>query len=290
MVESCKKCLTEKEDFIKIDSGMKLRLQEIGNEAHTFEKVCNDCFNIIKEEINQGAKLMAEKNQQEQNKKMLWKNRIGFVQEARERMGVRSYSEAAVLYEKYLRALEITHDVPAGQLDPSIFNAPGKSSELTVLCTVYWDLFKIYDSSDKYLDRQKSVADKLLSIVPFSSVQGDLYKKAERFVREAKNSDNAREFLIKLREATGQGGCFIATAAFGSYDDQFVQILRDFRDQVLVENRLGRNLITFYYAVSPSIAKRIAKSHLAKKLTRSMIRPIAMLLASKYNLNKHPHV
>lgn len=290
MAESCKKCLGEFDEFIKLDAGMKLRLQEIGNEAHSYEKVCNNCFNIIKDEINQGAKLMAEQNQIEQNKKMLWKNRVGFIQEARERMNVRSFSEAAVLYEKYLRALEITHDVQPGQLDPMIFNAPGKQSELTILCTVYWDLFKIYDASDKYLDRQQRIGQHLLAIVPHSTVQSDLLKKSERFVREAKNTDNAREFLIKLREATGQSGCFIATAAFGSYEQENVVVLRQFRDQVLEKTLVGKNLIRFYYAVSPGIAKRIAKSPSAKKLTRSMIRPIAMLLASKYNLNNTPHL
>lgn len=289
MSVTCKKCLNEYDELIKIDAGMKLRLQEIGNDAHLFGEVCNNCFDVLKDEINQGAKLMAEENQKEQNKQMLWKNRVGFVREARERMSARSFSEAAVLYEKYLRALEITHDVPPGQLDPTVFNAPGKTSELTILCTVYWDLFKIYDSSDKYLDRQQIVGNHLLSIAPYSNVQGDLVKKAERFIKDARDSDNARKFLMKLREATGQSGCFIATAAFGSYEHESVYILRQFRDQYLATHYLGEKLICFYYAISPSIAKRIARSETAKKHVRSGIQPIAMLLASKFNLKKHPN-
>lgn len=290
MPVTCKKCLCEYDELIKIDMGMKLRLQETSNEAHSLSEVCNNCFDLLKEEVNQGAKLMAEQNQQEQNKQMLWKNRVGFVKEARERMGVKSFSEAAVLYEKYLRALEIVHGIPAGQLDPLIFNAPGKSSEITILCTVYWDLFKVYDSSPKYLDRQKMVGTKLLSIVPFSSVQSDLLKKAERYVREAKEPANAREFLGKLREATGASGCFIATAAFGSYDQVEVVILREFRDEILEQSTIGRNLIRFYYATSPRIAGLISKSEMARSLTRSLIQPIAMLLANKFNLNKPPRV
>ena len=55
MAESCKKCLGEFEELIKIDAGMRLRLQEINNEAHEYPAVCNNCFNILKTEINQGA-------------------------------------------------------------------------------------------------------------------------------------------------------------------------------------------------------------------------------------------
>jgi hypothetical protein len=284
MAESCKKCLGEFDELIKIDAGMRLRLQEINNEAHEYPAVCNGCFNILKDEINHGAKLMAEQNQIEQNKAALWKNRVTFIKEARERMQARSFSEAAVQYEKYLRALEVCYDIPAGQLDPLIFNAPGKTGELTILCTVYWDLFKIYDASDKYLDRQKMVGDKLLSIIPHASVQSDLMKKAERFIKDAKNKDNAREFMLKLREATGATGCFIATASFGSYSDDNVLVLRQFRDQVLMKSSSGRKFIHLYYAVSPSIAVFIQTKPWLKSLTRSLIAPIAMLLAKKFNL------
>ena len=285
MSVNCPRCEKEFDELIKIESGMRLRLQETQNESQDLQEVCNDCFNALKEEINQGAKLMAEQNQKEQNKQMLWKNRVGFVKEARERMSLRSFAEAAVLYEKYLRALEIVNDIPAGQLDPMIFNAPGKSSELTILCTVYWDLFKIYDTSEKYLDRQKIVGQHLLNIVPYSNVQGDLLKKAERYVRDAKNTDNAREFLMKLREATGASGCFVATACFGSYQHEKVYILRKFRDQVLEASLAGRAFIKFYYFVSPPVAKIIESSPHLQSLTRRALAPIATHIASKFNLN-----
>lgn len=284
MALTCPRCSNEFEELIKIDPGMRLRLQETLNESHEHAEVCNNCFDALKDEINQGAKLIAEENQKEQNRQSLWKNRVGFVKEARERMGVRSFSEAAVLYEKYLRALEVVHDIPAGQLDPMIFNAPGKSSELTILCTVYWDLYKIYDTSDKYLERQQKVGQHLLDIAPYSNVQSDLLKRAERFVRDANNADNAREFLRKLKEATGQSGCFIATAAYGSYDHKEVIILRAFRDQILEKSLLGRLFVRTYYLVSPPIARLIYRRKSLQSLVRSMIQPIATHIVAKFNL------
>ena len=46
----------------------------------------------------------------------------------------------------------------------------------------------------------------------------------------------------------GAGGCFIATAAFGSYENRWVWVLRDFRDQVLLEHGVGRAFVEWYYA------------------------------------------
>jgi len=43
------------------------------------------------------------------------------------------------------------------------------------------------------------------------------------------------------------GGCFIATAAYGSLMEPHVKILRDFRDRFLLGNTLGDRIIRFYY-------------------------------------------
>lgn len=72
----------------------------------------------------------------------------------------------------------------------------------------------------------------------------------------------------------GGGGCFIATAAYGSYMDPHVQILRDFRDNYMLENRLGQRLVEFYYQTSPPIAEMIAKNESLRLLTRWFLSPL----------------
>ena len=56
------------------------------------------------------------------------------------------------------------------------------------------------------------------------------------------------------------GGCFIATACYGSSQAPQVQLLRAFRDHYLEPRLLGRVFISTYYAVSPRIA-RFLKVH-----------------------------
>lgn len=54
-----------------------------------------------------------------------------------------------------------------------------------------------------------------------------------------------------------QGGCYIATAVYGSYDCPEVWVLRRWRDSVLAKTGAGRTLIQVYYTTSPKIVRAL---------------------------------
>jgi hypothetical protein len=53
------------------------------------------------------------------------------------------------------------------------------------------------------------------------------------------------------------GGCFIATAAYGSSMDAHVDMLRGFRDSHLETNQAGSAFVSLYYKASPPLAEFI---------------------------------
>jgi hypothetical protein len=75
------------------------------------------------------------------------------------------------------------------------------------------------------------------------------------------------------------GGCFIATAAYGSYLHPDVQALRDFRDSRLLTNAPGRAFVEFYYRVSPPVAGFIAGHEILRICVRLLLTPVVLAVA-----------
>jgi hypothetical protein len=73
--------------------------------------------------------------------------------------------------------------------------------------------------------------------------------------------------------------CFIATAAYGTETAPELDILRDFRDQVLLSDALGSRFVDAYYKLSPPVADFIGKDDFVRAVVREMlIDPVVHLL------------
>ncbi len=92
-------------------------------------------------------------------------------------------------------------------------------------------------------------------------------------------------FTASAPAAGSGGGCFIATAAFGSPLAGQVAILRQFRDRYLLSNDPGRKFVAWYYRHGPAAAHYIADKPLAKAAVRAALYPLigfSLLLFSGY--------
>jgi len=67
------------------------------------------------------------------------------------------------------------------------------------------------------------------------------------------------------------GGCFIATAAYGTPTAEQIDVLREFRDVVLLESIPGSQFVTLYYQFSPPVADFIAGNELLRTLVREFL-------------------
>lgn len=103
------------------------------------------------------------------------------------------------------------------------------------------------------------------------------------------NSDNTLSIVRQVPVTTappcdiplpsiGGGGCFIATAAWGSPWNENVAALRAFRDRYLLTNKPGRALVEYYYRHSPPIAAHIADKPVLRALTRTVLTPFVITL------------
>ncbi|MES3039312.1 MAG: CFI-box-CTERM domain-containing protein [Bdellovibrionota bacterium] len=220
---------------------------------------------------SRGGVLLAQAKAREQQRLQLWKSRVNLVKQARALMGQKMFSEAAVAYEKYIRILEIVFSCKKGErLTAEHFRESARTSELTVVASVYWDLMRIYDSSDRYGDRQQIAAEQLVKFARFTPIYPDIVRKAEGFTKSAKHPGVFKYFLKQANKDRPR--CFIATSAFDSGYSVEVLELRRFRDTVLKENSIGRFFVLYYYKFSPSIACLLDKHDWAKPFIRAILR------------------
>ncbi len=79
------------------------------------------------------------------------------------------------------------------------------------------------------------------------------------------------EVSFSVPEGVSTGGCYVATAVYGSYDCPEVWTLRRYRDNTLAETWYGRAFIKTYYAISPTLVKWFGETEWFKNMWRGKL-------------------
>ena len=82
------------------------------------------------------------------------------------------------------------------------------------------------------------------------------------------------------------GGCFIATAAYGTPFAEEINSLRYWRDEALLTNPPGTLFVKTYYTLSPPVADFIRDKPTLRKITRFLLAPVVKLAQIWQNKNK----
>ncbi len=89
-------------------------------------------------------------------------------------------------------------------------------------------------------------------------------------------------------EPPSGGMCFIATAAYGTPTAKQIDVLREFRDDVLLKSTVGSRLVDLYYRVSPPIADFISEHSFVRTLVRELVvDPIVWLVEATGDISRN---
>ena len=108
--------------------------------------------------------------------------------------------------------------------------------------------------------------------------------ESENSVELSKAASEPTPPSTSVSDSGGGGGCFIATAAFGSVMEPQVVSLRQFRDRFLLTNAPGKIFVNLYYTYSPPFAKFISAHESLKKIGRWSLLPIICMSWMLLNL------
>lgn len=160
------------------------------------------------------------------------------------------------------------------------------------------DIENYYISYSVNEDLEKYIINNQLNDIKTIVIDGNL---TEYFISDLENytiyhfiirskdyADNYSEYSVEMTatpmetftmsDFSGEtGGCFIATASFGNYNNPLVIIFRNFRDKILLKSFYGKKLVQLYYNHSPKYAKIISKSAYLKYFSQFILIPIAVI-------------
>lgn len=100
------------------------------------------------------------------------------------------------------------------------------------------------------------------TICPFYTTDGVLWSKIRNLVHNILRARHPNCDALKVKS----GGCYVATAVYGSYDCPQVWTLRRYRDFTLAKTWYGRAFIKTYYAISPTLVKWFGHTEWFKKM------------------------
>ena len=104
------------------------------------------------------------------------------------------------------------------------------------------------------------------TICPFYMTNGEFWWTYE--VRAELRKSNPENEALNPKK---RGGCYVATAVYGSYDCPQVWTLRRYRDYTLAETWYGRAFVRTYYAISPTLVKWFGKTNWFKKMWKGKL-------------------
>jgi hypothetical protein len=123
------------------------------------------------------------------------------------------------------------------------------------------------------LGTKVSLVAEALSGYQFSYWSGDVETIADVDDSTTAIIMNGDYFITANFGRPGLLPCFIATAAYGTPMAEEIGILREFRDEYLLTNPVGKALVEFYYRVSPPIAEFITEHPSLKPIVRAGLLP-----------------
>ena len=139
----------------------------------------------------------------------------------------------------------------------------------------------------KYLKTKDDIPEKESDFDLSEDVQSLLKKwdndpeNALKYANLILQIDPNNKRAIECRNNNSKGGCYIATAVYGSYDCPQVWTLRRYRDFDLAEVWYGKVFIRVYYAVSPILVKMFGNKKCFKKIWRKKLDKIVHDLQSR---------
>lgn len=165
-------------------------------------------------------------------------------------------------------------------INVSYSNSNGETSQRILSNISFTNKFDEYGYQNEHItafchNRQEERSFKIARISTIRIVEQPLKQKIEiqkpRLESSKQKIQSQKPSLESPKPKQTNEGCYIATMVYGNYDHHQVIILRNFRDNVLLNSYLGTCFVKFYYKKSPQIVAKLSGYHMVNKVIRKIL-------------------
>lgn len=144
-----------------------------------------------------------------------------------------------------------------------------------IRCSIEFVKYIQTDCKDvSYLKEIKPYFQEAVRLIPDNAVLQVIGKEIHKKLEADTISSQFQPRPHRQPSVSDKGGCFIATAIYGSYDSAEVLLLRELRDKFLLTNSGGKLFVKIYYSISPTISNFIMeKPKILKAMKNYLFEP-----------------
>lgn len=147
--------------------------------------------------------------------------------------------------------------------------------------TALWYVCYAKSNNEKDLAEERKIAKLLLDKGASADVTSSGGVALYNNKTDSEIASMIRAKYPSIEAGKSAGGCYVATAVYGSYNCPQVWTLRRYRDYTLAESWYGRAFIKTYYAISPTLVKWFGHTEWFKKMWQGKLdRMVAKLQAN----------
>lgn len=149
------------------------------------------------------------------------------------------------------------------------------SKKIIVNRNVLINIIKEYEELLKWYDNPRLEIERFFErLYSFHGSYSHITRELEYLKNEQLKRDEKK--IIKNNK-----NCYIATLSYGDIEHENVKTLREFRDNILINNSLGCYIIRIYYKYSPVFVAKLEKRRVFNKLIRLLLDFIVFMIKLK---------
>ena len=193
------------------------------------------------------------------------------------------YNNAVSYYKRYLEIISRYKSIEIGQLHPAIFNQKTEQMEIMLLCSIYWEMAKMYDKMPLLKKEFLTSLEQFKIFTIGYPYQNANIEAINRFIRSNKLNHKEDFKAVYKKMYIHSQQCYIATHCFGRFHP-VTHTLRNLK-QTLLHYPWGEVLIALYYRYSPKIVLFLEHCPVLNFfITQCLMKPLLCLVAFIYKI------